>query len=616
MNKIKTRKLKHIRIRMVVLTVFVGLTVLFSPVRAAREIFEDVAVSLLPIEQFRQSTHGYLEYRFEIENLSPEKNHSMELIFPAGDSGSGDRVQEMTRRIELSPSSRIQVSLWQPPVPISWGDFAQLNIEGVGKFKFPMSRYNHGFEYHNPDIRECILISRSIGGEFVTEADKIFGGEGGDRRPQMRRSNPLMPMIGIGGEYEIKRAEVPIDQWSSHWLGYSRYDTVVVTAEDMLSMPAGIRTALLRYTECGGSLVVAGPWQGPQEWQGYKESISGGWIYYCGFGQCLVLAAPEMNQWSEALWQQIKDGSESSKRPWLYVKTVVQANEQFSVVESLAVPVRGLFVLIMLFAVVIGPLNLLFFSRRGRRIRLLWTVPLLSLLTSAAVFAYAIAAEGLSGHTRIEGLTILDEKAHRATSIGWLGYYSPLTPGSGLIFDNDSEITPQIISDSYSPFRGDKGRGRVIDWTSRQHFIAGWVTARVPAHFMIRKSQSRRERITVRETQEGNVNIVNGLGVDIKQLWLADREGRIHQAGDIAAGASCDLSLMPVNVRAGGSLYSLRKLYAQDWVGTVDRVTKSPESYLRPECYLAVVEKSPFIEPGLADADLEQSQSVVYGIME
>ena len=84
-----------------------------------------------------------------------------------------------------------------------------------------------------------------------------------------------------------------------------------------------------------------------------------------------------------------------------------------------------------------------------------------------------------------------------------------------------------------------------MDWTHDQHLGSGWVTARVPTHFMVRKSETRRERVIVRRGANTDLKIVNGLGVDISQFWLADGDGKIYSAVDIPAGEEIALELRP-----------------------------------------------------------------------
>ena len=288
------------------------------------------------------------------------------------------------------------------------------------------------------------------------------------------------------------------------------------------------------------------------------------------------------------------------------------ANRVFPVVEKLVVPVRGLFLLMLIFVIVIGPLNLFILSRRKRKIWLLWTVPAISLITCVAVSAYSILSEGWSGKARTAGLTILDESSHQATTIGWSAFYSPLTPGEGLHYGYETELTPQIGS-QYSYNRSQAGH-RSVDWTEDQHLASGWVSARVPAHFRIRKSEVRRERITLNRGPGDSLSAVNGLGVDVRDLWLADRDGRIYSVKNLKAGSSAVMALQP-NAQAHGIVEELRLAFAgSDWFN-LPKWTHSPERLLMPGCYIAATDSSPFIEDGLKDVGSRKNESVIYGIM-
>src|SRR5439155_14148300 len=104
------------------------------------------------------------------------------------------------------------------------------------------------------------------------------------------------------------------------------------------------------------------------------------------------------------------------------------------------------------------------------------------------VFAHSMIHEGVTPDARIEGVTLLDQHGRRASSIGASAFYCPLTPNQGLQFSFDTEVTPLVETD----YRA--GTKREVDWTQSQHLRRGWVTARVPAHFHLRKSETRRER--------------------------------------------------------------------------------------------------------------------------
>ena len=261
-----------------------------------------------------------------------------------------------------------------------------------------------------------------------------------------------------------------------------------------------------------------------------------------------------------------------------------------------------------LFTLGIGPINLILLSRLKRRIWMLWTTPLISLATCVAVFGYMLISEGWEGQLRTDTLTLLDETTHRATTIGWTGVYSPLTPSDGLHFSYETEVVPQRF------FESEQGGARscVIDWSQDQHLAAGWVEARVPAHFKVRKSEMRRERVTIQQEEDGRLSMVNGLGAAIRHFWYVDDKGQMYQAEDIAAGARAVLALtekesQPQTMSVG------RILVSTSWMSQMKEIAATPQRYLRPGNYLAEVDDSPFLEDALRNVKKRKAHALIVG---
>ena len=237
-------------------------------------------------------------------------------------------------------------------------------------------------------------------------------------------------------------------------------------------------------------------------------------------------------------------------------------------------------------------------------------LPLISLITCLAVSAYTVLSEGWGGRARYLSYTILDERSHRASTIGFNGFYAPLTPGDGLRYGTETEITAQGGRFSYSY---ESTPTRNADWTEDQHLETGWVTARTPAHFMIRRNETRRERLTLTRNSDGSLSVVNGLGVAIRNLWLADETGIVYTGSAIAAGASANLQ-MTTEHPATGRISGMRSAFAGDWISLVQR-TASSVDLVRPRTYVADLDTCPFLEEGLKRVKQKKCEARVYGIM-
>lgn len=424
----------------------------------------------------------------------------------------------------------------------------------------------------------------------------------------MRRpAAPQKPRPGIPAHAQVFAAE-PIEIWSPNWLAYSRYDGILVTGDEVKAMTPAVRTALWQYVETGGTLLIAGE----ADLRGLSvtatREVEDGWrVMDSGFGHCIVSPEEDIDNWKESHFQLLSNSWSETPKPWEGVRGTYDANEKFPVVEDIGIPTKGLFVLMFLFAVAIGPINFLVLARKKRRIWVLWTTPAISLLTCLAVFGYMLLSEGWEGHLRTEALTLLDQNTHRATTLGWTAVYSPLTPSEGLHFRYETEVIPQRVNEG----RKAGIRSCTLDWSRDQHFASGWVEARVPAHFKIRKSEPRRERVNIHPGANGKIEMVNGLGAEIRRFTYADDKGNIHVAENIAPGARVSLTeknLIPAPVQP------MRQLYvSSNWLIGKHVLASDPQRYLAPRSYLAEVDDSPFVEDALRNAGSRKCRALIVG---
>lgn len=411
------------------------------------------------------------------------------------------------------------------------------------------------------------------------------------------------------------RAELPVSEWSEHWLAYTPYDAVLVSGADLRTMPAGVEEALWRYVECGGNLFVFGDAQVPEPWQSRASTNATNLIQYApGFGRCVVIKDRPLANLDTATIATLQTAADTLARFWQTLPIDDTANASFRVADDVTVPVRGLVLIMLGFIIVIGPVNLVVLSRLKRRTWMLWTIPAISFLTSLFVFAYSLLSEGVTPTVRVESLTMLDQVNRRAATLGAIAFYCPLTPGDGLRFGYETELTPLV---EHRPYQR-SGTPREIDWTHGQHLQRGWVIARVPAHFFVRKSETRRERLQI-EGGDGRLTVVNGLGAPVRALWLADAAGRVFSAGPIAAGARATLEPISTTTKVSG-MFDLGDLLTKSSYGAlVSVLTNNPIAHLRPGAYIAELEGNPFLENGLGpDAKTKAAPGahVVYGILD
>ena len=545
----------------------------------------DVTVEQTPPSN---STHGYAPYRFLISNRSPQADRRVTLWLPR--EGYRGRIERIERTVEVGAGQSVRCSLWAPPLE-TYGDGIGVAIDGrVQRSNLsPPIHTTGGYwsdEYH-------LLIPHRI------EAFDILGAP-----IRLNASTQIVVHRNEGGGV------------SSHWLDYSPYHVVLVSAEWLRSMPGEGRQALMRYAECGGCLAVLGRWK-PEDLQGIREPLNayGAIVKYpAGFGSIVVFESSRRKRFvlDDGLLAHLSKhftGMRGLKAdsndyfPFRRRRPIDQSD--FPVIEDTQPPVQYLFLFMIAFVLLIGPANLIFLCRTDRRLWLLWTVPAMSVLASGTIFAIGILDEGVHTRTRIAAVTILDQRTARAATLGRLGYYSPFPPRGGLHFDYGTEVTP--IDFDLGPV--------TIDWTHDQHFESGWFASRVPLQLRVRRSETRRERITVSVNESGDTLAVNGLGVSVKRLIYADGKGELWRAEAIAAGD--EVKLTPLGRIASATPFVFHDLLTNaEWRRAPENLTERPERFLRPNAWIAVLDDSPFLDEGIGEVSDRKVEAVVYGILD
>ncbi len=196
-----------------------------------------------------------------------------------------------------------------------------------------------------------------------------------------------------------------------------------------------------------------------------------------------------------------------------------------------------------------------------------------------------------------------------------VGFYSTFTPGRGLTFDPATEV-----SCAYDRSMGVNTNRRFdLDVLpgGAQQFSNGWVRARLPSYFAVRKAEPmRKERLEFNWTDSAGPTVVNGLGVAIETLFVVAPDGKTYTASGIEPGAksrlTADASAAPGTTPPTLALSS-RYLNIRNWPAAVelDKTILSPGSY---GAKIGGDGVNPFLEKPLDSAKSYQHASVIYGM--
>ncbi len=606
-----------------------------------------------PLTGTEPTTHGMIEHRFRVQNRSASKSTTVGIELKS-DPRAEYGLRSASGSVEVPAGQTAQIVILQPPVPMSPID-AHVRINGY------LQNSTIGV---NVPTNHCDpyagMFTRSAGTTLPSNAHILVSGKTGTAfrdlfaqgvKPKGVSSDPSSggPPMGMGGmgmgggmgmpgmgsfssgpamprEITLWRSEGDVDQWSDNWLALTRFDAVLVTANELATIPDSqpIGKALRRYVECGGVLCVVGTeWTAPKEWK--IAHVSNDFTHWDALvGAAYLLKKPAES--SEDAITLIRDKILGDSDAW----TTAMRSETFAMrggyvgffgdprrlaeilptSESKGVPIRAISILIVVFAVLIGPVNVYILSLKNRRIWLLWTVPVISLLASGLVLGTNFIQEGFIRNTSVSSATILDQRREEAITFGIVGFYSTLTPRSGCLFDNGTE--PTVVANRTRQLYD------VVSYPGgEQNLTSGWVQPRVPAYFGIRKAATDLRRLEFNWTVEPPT-VVNQLGVDLEKLTVCSPEGTFFETEKIIAGEKTALKKLAIasSRTPGGSSFASTLSRFDQWPLLAEALQREPERLLTPGTYLAPLgeEKNPFLEPGISDAQPFLNKSIIFGL--
>lgn len=575
-------------------------------------------------------------------------------------------------------SGAVQTTLLMPYFPMQTGFRFEVYEDGVVVPALSLQgSYNWGSQTHSPTI---LLI-----GESQPNTDRL------------RASFNRLPHH-YGGASDIPLTRYSPDDLPSEWLSYTNLDIVCLSLNELDRLyqrrPAAHR-ALLDWVAAGGNLWVYGVgdhWQGtarldklvglPASLDNAKDAsgwaplkadntfeslpIRGGMrmsldkqvppqqlpTAFAQFqvqkrplqlGLVIALDREDVFPGLEQDWALLLGDMGRSRLDWCqrHGIAVNQPNADFwnFLVPGVGLaPVTEFCILITLFVIVIGPVNYLLLRRWKRLHLLVLTVPAITIVSTAAMFGYAVFADGFGVRTRVRSVTDIDQQSGRCVSWSRLSYYSGLTPSDGLRFSKETAVFPMMpVPPTY---RDSRQSSRELVWSGDQHLSRGWLAARTPTQFIAVRAHHARQGLDLIESTEGKGNrpaVRNRWATRIHQLVVRSRGGQYYWAHDVAEDGQATLepiepgeaakrlqaTELPTRPTLLPGTEKIAAFYDQDFKGQIGArlelelsqwvISGNGVDTLRPGSYLAVVDRPPHIEVGIEKAKEEKGYHLIHG---
>jgi hypothetical protein len=543
---------------------------------------------------------GYLPVRFDITNLGDAR--VIEIVGQGTRFFSGVRGRQpggiiVRQAVRLARGDRVRLTI---PVPV-FADNENIRFE-IREGGRTLERFNYtGFQSRSVPAEASALIVADPASAFGTMA-------AGWPRPMPARGGTTIVTRAPGATVS-PGGKPPLDflldptRLPANWLGFTSLRAVFLGPAEWEQLNETQKSALLTWTACGGDLMFvdgelsalfpAG--QAPPEpaadhaVRGYffgrihlptSESIAAD-------GLAHVLSAAAKVQ--DPHWSLPANGATD----W---GVIAARGFRLPIPGVDGVPARAYLSILIVFSLLIGPVNYWLLWRKRQQVLFVLTTPLISATFIVLLAGYVLAGEGLGVRARVVSFTMLDQvRKQAATRASSSLYAAGMSPAGGLRFARDAAVFPI----------GPDGKGlrerQALDLTDTQRFSAGFIQARSPTNFEEIVFRPARERLSF-SRDAGGMSVVNGLGATVAALIYRDG-GRVYSLtrplpaggkGILTAGAVDAARVVPSDLPLSARFLHL--------------VDNQPAG-----SYLAVLERSPFWDPGVPAVSERGSFHLVIG---
>ena len=373
----------------------------------------------------------------------------------------------------------------------------------------------------------------------------------------------------------------------------------MIGAREWDALDAAQRQALLTWTASGGSLLLVDASVGTLFPDPQRRPVVRGTVADHFFGKIHLLSSASIQ--SAGFADTLTAVDNATPQVWWQLPlepiSAVAATRGFRlpIPGVNAIPARTYVTILALFAVLIGPVNHIVLRRRRQQALVVLTTPLIAALFIVVLAGYVVVVEGFGVRGRIVSFTQLDQGAGQAATRAAVSLYAAGgAPSGGLRFPRDVAVFPTPLDTA--PLSAE-----TLDWSELQQFSSGLLNARTPTNFETLGYRAARERL-VFSREGGQVRVSNGLGSTVTRLRFRDGARFYSLADPLRGGAA---AVLRETTESGRELLGSSDAVLSRFD---DLVTKLPD-----QAYLAVLDRSPFVDGGVREIDERSSFHLVLG---
>jgi hypothetical protein len=329
----------------------------------------------------------------------------------------------------------------------------------------------------------------------------------------------------------LRVQELPLNSCPTDWRGLTGYSQLWMLGSEWSALSEAQRLALKGWVAVGGSLYVSAKDEavltGIQPGQGEVRLL--------GLGRISTLIQNDSMPYRGPLVEGPKD---------LKAHSALALSQQTSSaakggllgfnLPEMSLPTGLIFGFIVIFGIIVGPVNLFWFAPATRRPRLFWTTPLISLLGTLVLVLIMLVKDGVGGKgVRVVLATLLPEQKQMAV----LQHQMVQT---GLLFGRSFSLPEHepvwLLPQPHRPGRptGD-GTVQAVSYDLKDGLASGdWFRSRSEQTLLVHSLRMNRGEVAVQWGQQPAV--VSSLSCELAELYVRDEKGSLWHAVQVPTG--------------------------------------------------------------------------------
>jgi hypothetical protein len=521
-NKMNGIAMRH-RGRLAALIFAMLATVSYGQLVIQSSNFREARVSLTVTALFSQLPQtGYMPVKVEIENQE-SRAYGFQFNFTSS-QGYYRNNSEVSSRFGLSvepgksASTVFLVPLSAKSDRSGYGGSPSLRMEAsaagltnqVGSMS---SNLDSGFP--------CTALSTAAARLDWDDVKKTLSGKGHSGRS--------------GGEIGARFApsELPTD-----WLGYSGFDTLVISQSEWGIVSGTARKALLDWVRMGGNLIVLSNTEASALADlGLSESKE-----EMGFGNVILIAGAAPNRPKNPV-----------KGFHLEPSTGHNLNLQLDYTSGWSLQslmgernfnVGQIIFILIVFAILVGPVNLFVLAKPGKRHRLFFTTPLISIAASLILAGLIVVQDGFGGSGMRNTVTLLDYGNNQALTVQEQLARSGVLLSRSFQTEEPVLIHPLELGQSRWTFVHSDYNAPSTNYSQSGNNLSGdYFRSRSEQAHILKKVSATRENIEQTSTApDGAPEILSSIATPLEKLAYIDESGKFWLAENIGTGAKVVMS--------------------------------------------------------------------------